>query len=518
MEEKIWNAISTYAGPIFGYCIKRLNNIQDAEDLSQEILLEIVIFISKGIDVRNTDTYIWKIAHNRYARWLDKDSQTNTLSQDTLIDESFGENSDENIERQELISAAFRTIGRIAKSHRDILVDYYINELSYARIAKKHHLPVGTVKTRLFFGKQKIKERIGTIMNENEKLYQPINWHIMCNGKLNPYKYLDRQVARFICQAVYEKPLNEEEISSVTGIPCVIIEDELVNLQYGEAITRIGGKYQTNFIIHTKKMHSDNIQRLKTVAEQITPELLVELNQYDNTIQKVGFYGSQFPKDRLWWVLIPGIVRKAVEKAIAAIPGAQEPSFPLRRDGGYGWFVVYKCEETFIPYGSGCNGYWNGTNWTRAMEYFWTSATFSNEVNNNLPIANNMPFTRGYELQGLPESDLAQLIKGGLVKKGDDGFAWQIPVMTFQQHQELMGVLEQMSNLLYSSLIDAGKSIHEDYQNSVPKSLHRLIPGVITTETFTVIAIILEKLESTGILKKPVEKDTFTNQIWAFYR
>ena len=68
-----------------------------------------------------------------------------------------------------------------------------------------------------------------------DKVYKRLNWNTTsCNGSMDSDKYLYSQIARSICEAVYENPLTVEEISLRTGIPTIYIEDELPRLEYGE--------------------------------------------------------------------------------------------------------------------------------------------------------------------------------------------------------------------------------------------------------------------------------------------
>ena len=61
-----------YASKVFFYCVKRCNNRMDAEDLSQDILLDIMININKGIKIENFDFYIWQICKNHYSKYVAK--------------------------------------------------------------------------------------------------------------------------------------------------------------------------------------------------------------------------------------------------------------------------------------------------------------------------------------------------------------------------------------------------------------------------------------------------------------
>lgn len=59
-----------YVEPIFRFCCKRLGNRYDAEDLSGEIICHILEGMEK-YEVKSLDAWVWRIAHNRYARFID---------------------------------------------------------------------------------------------------------------------------------------------------------------------------------------------------------------------------------------------------------------------------------------------------------------------------------------------------------------------------------------------------------------------------------------------------------------
>ena len=72
MEE---NSILPYVEPIFRFCCKRLGNRYDAEDLSGEIICHILEGMEK-YEVKSLDAWVWRIAHNRYARFIDARNKT----------------------------------------------------------------------------------------------------------------------------------------------------------------------------------------------------------------------------------------------------------------------------------------------------------------------------------------------------------------------------------------------------------------------------------------------------------
>jgi len=200
--------------------------------------------------IESLDAWVWRIAHNRYARFIDNRSKAQIVlsCEDELYDISDGCCDADEDRTHEQYEAVFRYLHTLSSEYRNIFVDYYIGELSVKGLSEKYSLPETTIKWRLNIGRRKIRDRIGE--NKMDKVYQRINWNTtVCNGSMDPDAYLHTQIARAICLAAYKKPLTVEDISISTGIPAMYIEDELPRLEYGDAVCRVGGKYVTNFII-----------------------------------------------------------------------------------------------------------------------------------------------------------------------------------------------------------------------------------------------------------------------------
>lgn len=50
--------------PVYGFALKRCRSLQDAEDLSQDIVLRIFTALLKREDIVDVQKYVWTIAHN----------------------------------------------------------------------------------------------------------------------------------------------------------------------------------------------------------------------------------------------------------------------------------------------------------------------------------------------------------------------------------------------------------------------------------------------------------------------
>lgn len=245
------NKIIPYIEPIFRFCCKRLSNRYDAEDLASEIVCHVLEGMKK-YRIESLDAWIWRVAHNRYARFINAQSKTKMIlaEDDAIFDVAeYDYCCIEEESTEHKYETVFRYLHTLSSEYRNIFVDYYIGEMSIRTLSKKYSLPETTIKWRLNAGRQKIRNRIGE--NSMDKVYCRINWNTTCcNGSMDSDRYLNTQIARAICKAAYDKPLTIEEISIATGIPAMYIEDELPRLEYGDAICKIGNnKYATNFIV-----------------------------------------------------------------------------------------------------------------------------------------------------------------------------------------------------------------------------------------------------------------------------
>ena len=58
-----------YLKPIFGFALKRCQNTEDAEDLSQEIVLKAFRALLSKDDIADVGKFIWTIAHNALSNY-----------------------------------------------------------------------------------------------------------------------------------------------------------------------------------------------------------------------------------------------------------------------------------------------------------------------------------------------------------------------------------------------------------------------------------------------------------------
>ena len=122
--------IIPYVEPVFRFCRSRLSNRYDAEDLASEILYHVLCGMQK-YDIKSLDAWVWRIAHNRYARFIDAQNRTRmVLSEVDPSDVPVYDDPAEAAETEHSFETVFHSLHTLSAAYRDLFVDHYIGELS----------------------------------------------------------------------------------------------------------------------------------------------------------------------------------------------------------------------------------------------------------------------------------------------------------------------------------------------------------------------------------------------------
>lgn len=513
-------AIIPYIDPVFRFCCRRLSNRYDAEDLAAEILCHVLEGLGK-YEIESLDSWVWRIAHNRYARFLDVRRKSSALLSDRELYEI--ENDYCRIDAcsiEEEFEPVFLSLHRLSSAYRNIFVDYYMGEMSVKQLSLKYALPETTVKWRLNVGREKIRKWIGE--DQMEKVYQRINWNSTgCNGNMDSDRYLHTQIARAICQAAYEKPLTVEEISACTGIPALYVEDEIPRLTYGEALRRTGNKYVTDFII----LHLKDRARMEEILDPMIKKAADCCEEAfwgrDAELEQTGFHGCGWGMDRLGYIFIPYFLRRKIKDLKKTRLNLPDGEFPPRKDGGYGWFHIQETpdEREQVPeVNTGCNCYSDGVG---HGYYYWIAKYHDHRVyqNGGLEWMLTRDIVKNSQDGAIPENmmeedDILRLLEGNLIRKGEKGYELNFAYFTGEQFREACALFPSQDEKLNALLCDRILTVRKEFEAFVPGHLHSQINQWVTLFSAQIVSYIIEELIRRGRLAKPDPEKVFVDGVF----
>lgn len=151
-----------YQSKVFAVALKVSNNQKDAEDIAQEVFLQLYRSLHNFKGTSSFYTWIYRITMNKaidYKRKQEKIQdqvseelissvpEKNTLPPEDALIKSF--------DRELIHSYLFE----LPPAYRDVLISYYFEDLSYGEIALKYNIGIKTVESRLYRAKRLIKNK-----------------------------------------------------------------------------------------------------------------------------------------------------------------------------------------------------------------------------------------------------------------------------------------------------------------------------------------------------------------------
>jgi len=160
--EKFGLLMEKYQPKLFRYGKKFLVDNDNIEDVVQDVFIKAYTNIKSFDTTQRFSPWIYRIAHNTYINAIKKNS-INPLylfDFDTLLSHTVVEDPIEKEREQEEIKRFVdKGLSSIEAKYREILVLYYIEDLSYKEIADILHIPISTVGVRIMRAKSVLKEK-----------------------------------------------------------------------------------------------------------------------------------------------------------------------------------------------------------------------------------------------------------------------------------------------------------------------------------------------------------------------
>lgn len=136
-----------YAGPLYGFGLRRLGDPSQAEELVQAVMTRLWRLAGRYRESRGSvRTWVFTIARTTAIDLYR--SQPRAEPADRLPEQAVIADELEQLLRAEAVRAA---LDRLSGEHREVLDLAYFRGLSQREIAARLALPVGTVKSRTFY-------------------------------------------------------------------------------------------------------------------------------------------------------------------------------------------------------------------------------------------------------------------------------------------------------------------------------------------------------------------------------
>jgi RNA polymerase sigma-70 factor (ECF subfamily) len=168
-RERFADLVGRYQGRLVSYLYRLLRNVDEAHDLAQEVFLRVYQALDRFDPRYRFSTWLFRVAQNAaidqirrqrlklvpMLREATAQEDARELEFPSASPSPYGELR--NRERGEAIQEA---VEALPWEYRELILLRHFGELSYEEIATLKRLPLGTVKNKLFRGRQMLKERL----------------------------------------------------------------------------------------------------------------------------------------------------------------------------------------------------------------------------------------------------------------------------------------------------------------------------------------------------------------------
>jgi len=164
---------------VYNLCLKYLQNIEDAEDVTQEVFISIHKSLHQFKGESKLSTWIYRIAvtkslefirmKNRKKRFAFFQTIFANENGEIKIEASHFHHPGVALENKERAAIIFKAIDKLPENQKTAFILSKLEELSYAEISEIMKVSLSSVESLLFRAKQNLQKLLGDYYDKNEK-------------------------------------------------------------------------------------------------------------------------------------------------------------------------------------------------------------------------------------------------------------------------------------------------------------------------------------------------------------
>ena len=480
MEQKeLEKRIAEFSKSILSYCMARTSCHQDAEDLSQDILYEIVRSVPNLRDERAFYGFLWSIAGNVCKKWYRKKLRisecelTNDIPDGTDVSESvFDGNSDIYLLRREL--------SLLSEKYRRAVILYYLHGNSCAEISKILSVSESTVKYLLFKSRQILKEGMSMERNYGMQSYNPKELTLLFwgNGANRYYHLCDSKISQNILFACYNDKLSAEQISLEIGVSLPYMEDKLTELCEYELLKKDGNRYYTNIVIFTRDFAGEVSAKTSALREKIADLLETSIAEHEKEVRNLGFSGCDMRGNAFAWQMTGFILYRAV---IEILQNKIKVVYPKDKFGTecFLWGAENGEQSSWeSKFGFGISNVVNSAgDYVQFMDFPINGEMVHHYCVNRQNVTNVFLDIAKGNTEHFSDNDkalAADMVRRGYVTSNDKGLSVNAPVFTAEQHKALKEIFAETTAEIADEAETLMETVTKILKNHVPVHLKKL--------------------------------------------
>jgi len=504
------------------YAYKNVYDKNVAEDLAQDILTEAITSFNKNGNIQNFHAWFWKVARNEVIRYVGKKQNKAVILEDINYINNIAYSLCEPSSTEDLLFSTSKLISRLSSEHRQIIIMFYLQKFSIKEISETLHLPIGTVKYRLYEARTKAKKEKKKMKEkrfDNSYAYAIPKVHLYGGGMVNPSKVC-LPIYRTILVVCANDELTINEISEKMNVSPVYLEEYVNYLVKEEFLKKLQNKYISNIIMIDQLVIRNTQNKLVDIYKPLAKDFSQIINSKKDDITSLNFYGNNFDYDELKWFLYPFLghifgwgMKEKLRNKISHMKFIE-----WGRNWRLAGVVTYPEDKEVLVN--------NVMDWSqRGKEYslYNGKRVFIEDMFTRWPFAINRLEDRinesnvdlimkifdnpKLEVTEKEKLQVALLLKNEVIKNTEDGFILNIPVMSEKVHyKEISSIVHDDIYKLVDLYFDKVVSLfEEEVLPEIRKELYEQFYNFFLVDISTPINVVLYELVNRKELIIPID-------------
>lgn len=496
---------------IFAFSVSRVFDKQDAEDLTNDIIIEVLSSVHRLEEDARFYGFMWKIAENTFKRYIRNKSMGNVEFNEDFLGAYWDTPEDRYVDHEEVLILR-RELTLLSKQYREVTVSYYVQNKTVSEISKELNISEEMVKYYLFKTRKILKEGVNMERKLGEKSYNPSKFGIDFWGSgSNAYIWqtFERRLPGNIVLAAYDKPVSIGDLSLELGVSAAYLEDELAVLLKYHFIKEVGNKYQTDFLIFRESYEkefqekvpsahfcTETIQNISKVVDSLLPKF------------RKRDFGVELDDNKLKWFMVNfalinalGDFEERTQKQFGAYPRLNSTTqgfvFGHDNDYAYGYFsgIYGRCDNKERT------AYYTAVNYNIIKNCQWWQAC---TVERSNAMCDAILQT---DVAPANDETIAQLVSEGMMTVADGTVKANFPVFTSRDGYNMQKELQPIIEMTVNAMDSICRLAAELFKKHTPKNLmDRCEHLCYVRHQADAMGIIVEALVQTGYLTIPAEK------------
>jgi len=480
--------IAEMSGTVHAWCVARTATVEDAADLSQEVLLAMLKAAPDLRDERALYGFMWSVARHVYSGWLRKRRLRPAPAEGTA-DIPDPEDPFAGVEATEELRLLRREMMLLGRRCREATVRYYVRGMKVAQIAQDMGVSRSMVKYLLFKARNNIREGMEMERNYGAQSYRPrrLDLRYWGTGPNHYYGMAGTLLRQNILFACYNDALTEEQIALAVGVGLPYMEEDLAALEGADLLQRDGrGRCRTNIVIFTADFAREAANLIAPEVREIAETVKRCIASQEQAIRSIGFHGCGMNAAAFAWQMTALLLHRAV---IGMAGEAAAPALPEDR-----WGVPCVCwgveqEETAGPdlfaFGA-CDSHNAADDRVQCMDFPLNGDMVHHMLGQQACTNVFLRIARG-DAQTLSENDealAAEMVRRGYVRRTEGGLRVNCPVFTRGQYRALTALIDPAARTIAQIALTIREKEAALLSEHAPEHLRAAAEGMVYFRLF----------------------------------